>query len=79
MGVEGGYHNSYRRASIYAGYTFETYDRRWALTSAYVTGYNHTKVLLVPSVRLGEHLRLAGFPPVGKHAGLIHLSLEKEL
>ncbi len=35
----GAYRNSIKRPSLYAGYTFETADKRWALTVGAVTGY----------------------------------------
>lgn len=35
----GGYRNSYGRLSLYAGKTFETEDKRWALTVGGISGY----------------------------------------
>lgn len=82
----GGYTNSYRLPSAYAGWTFETQDRRFALTVAGVTGYPQAAVrpLVVPSVRLGLSerlsLRLAGAPRVDRDtAAVVHLSLEWRL
>lgn len=80
--------NSYRRTSVYGGWTFETADRRFALTVGAVHGYPAKPALLplvVPSVRfeLGEHTaaRLAFVPKpptYGRSHGL-HLMVEREL
>jgi hypothetical protein len=79
----GFYRNSYRRSTLYLGHTFETDNRRWAVTMAYVTGYTYTKFTVAPSVRLPEANgvipRLVLIPPLGGHSGLIHISLEKDL
>lgn len=79
----GGYRNSFGGDSAYAGWTFETADRRFALTVAGASGYPRASVipLVVPSVRVGlaEHLslRLAGTPRVEKGgAAMAHLALE---
>jgi hypothetical protein len=79
----GGYSNSYGKPSAYAGWTFETDDRRFALTVAGATGYPRGAVvpLVAPSIRmnLSERLalRLAGSPRIGKSgAGVVHLALE---
>lgn len=83
----GAFRNSYRRTSAYAGYTFETADRRFALTVGAVTGYPAKAVLplAVPSVRfeLGDQVaaRVAYLPkPPGRigHSHALHLSIERE-
>jgi hypothetical protein len=80
----GFYRNSYRRDSIYGGYTFESRDQRWAVTTAYITGYSHTKFTVAPSVRLFKtpqriSARLIFIPPIGDESGLVHFALEKDL
>lgn len=83
----GAFRNSYRRESAYAGWTFETADRRFALTAGAVTGYPARRVLplLVPSVRLGLTERVAARlaylpkPPTdfgSSHS--LHLSVERQ-
>lgn len=80
------YRNSYSRMSAYAGWTFETKDRRFALTVAAATGYPRATVipLAVPSVRFGLtdawSLRIAGAPRFEKGgAAVLHLSIERQL
>lgn len=79
----GAYRNSYGRPTAYAGWTFETRDRRFALTVGGATGYPRAALvpLVAPSVRIGLTdtlaLRLAGAPRVGKDsAAIVHLALE---
>lgn len=77
----GAYRNSVGRNSVHAGWTWETADRRWALTAGVVSGYSRGRVgpLLIPSVRLGA-ARLSYLPKArrdGSHG--VHLSVEREL
>lgn len=79
----GGYTNSYGLPSAYAGWTFETADRRFALTVGGVTGYpgSALRPIAVPSVRFGLGgslaLRIAGAPRVEKGgAAVVHMALE---
>ena len=77
----GAYRNSYGRPSAYAGWTFETKDKRFALTVAGVTGYPAAplRLMVAPSVRFpigGMSVRLAGAPKIGASAALLHLALE---
>lgn len=86
----GTYHNSERKQSFYAGYTFEgalVGPFTYGLTVGAITGYSRGAVLpmLVPSVALpvpawGTTFRLSGVPPVGKRsAAALHLSMEWKL
>ncbi len=80
----GAFRNSYGHGSVYAGYTWETADRRFALLAGAVTGYSAARVmpLLAPSVRLpitsSAALRIALLPkPVrGGHSAALHLATE---
>jgi hypothetical protein len=79
----GAYRNSYGDGSAYAGWTFETESKRFALTVAGVTGYERARVLplLIPSVRFGLTddlaLRIAGAPRIEKGgAALLHVAVE---
>lgn len=79
--VAGIYRNSVRRASIYAGYTWQY--GRFDLTTGAVTGYtNSVQVLLVPSVAMftvnGVTARLAFIPRVEKRIGshVLHVAVE---
>lgn len=80
----GGYSNSYGRDSAYAGWTFETSDKRFALTLAGVTGYVRAVVipLIAPSVRLGLSdgfaLRISGAPKTIGGNAMLHISVEKQ-
>jgi hypothetical protein len=82
----GAYRNSYSRTSAYAGWTWQTEDKRFALTAGAVTGYPAAKVmpLIVPSVRFevahGIAARIAFIPKPAKHgrAAGLHLALERE-
>lgn len=80
----GGYTNSYGKPSAYAGWTFETRDKRFALLVAGVTGYARAPVvpLVAPSVRfeIGQWtaLRVAGMPRFEKGgASVLHLAIER--
>lgn len=84
-GTFGAFTNSYGNPSAYAGWTFETKDRRFALLVAGVTGYERAAVLplVVPSVRFEiaqrTALRVAGLPRFEKQgASVVHLALEKD-
>lgn len=77
----GGYHNSLRRFSAYAGYTWQ-YEAL-GLTTGAVTGYQDTvQLLLVPSLRVFTHegfsARLAYIPRVEKRieSNVWHLMVE---
>ena len=79
--VAGLYRNSVRRASIYAGYTWQW--GRFDLTTGAVTGYtNGVQLLLVPSMGLftvnGVTARLAFIPRVEKRIGshVLHFAVE---
>lgn len=76
--------NSEKRLSLYVGKTYETEDRRWALTVGGITGYTSTPLvpLAVPSFRLKVSDQAAWrlsflprAPKVGTSAA-VHLSLE---
>lgn len=82
----GGYTNSYGKESFYAGWTFETEDKRFALLVAGVHGYPRMTILpaVVPSVRFPmtdkTSLRISGVPKVERGgAALIHIALEREI
>lgn len=73
--------NSERRTSVYGGMTFETADRRWALTVGGITGYRKSVTpLLVPSVRVpvagSFAARFSLLVPPGQRPAL-HVGLEK--
>lgn len=78
------YRNSEGRASVYLGQTFETADRRFALTVGAVGGYRERAAapLVVPSMRIGGDAlaaRLSVIPkPPGADAWGLHLSIERE-
>lgn len=79
----GGYTNSYGSSSAYAGWTFETKSRRFALLVAGVTGYRRAAVLplIAPSVRFEmtsrTAMRIAGMPRFEKGgASVLHLAIE---
>lgn len=79
------YLNSERRRSAYVGWTWQTDNRRWAITGGAVTGYAGATLspLLVPSmrIRLGETgwaARLAYLHKPHAHgASGLHLSIER--
>lgn len=88
----GAYRNSYGRASAYAGWTFETADKRFALTVGAVSGYPAAPLMpvVVPSVRfaLGQasgegawavRVSLLPKPPKEGSAAGVHLSIERGL
>lgn len=61
----GHYRNSERKDSSYAGYTFST--TRLSLTVGLVSGYARGLTpMLIPSVRLTKHWRVAILPPIPK-------------
>lgn len=80
------YRNSEGRASVLAGWTWQSESRTWAITAGIVTGYSMGGVLpiVVPSVRipLGDSsaMRLSLIPPVKEPAvtGAVTLSLETQ-
>jgi hypothetical protein len=89
-GATGGcYGNSYDRLSCYAGWSWQTPGRMFAITAGAVTGYPARSVMpmLVPSVRLPlpqterAAVRLAYLPKPMKHgtAPGLHLGIEFEL
>jgi hypothetical protein len=80
----GAYTNSYDKASAYAGWTWQTENKRWAITAAGVTGYpsKALRFLVLPSVRFDLpadwSLRIGGGPRVEKDgASLVHFALER--
>jgi hypothetical protein len=81
----GAYSNSYGNPSAYAGWTWETPDRRFALTVGAVSGYAQGRLrpLVAPSMRLGlaphTALRIAGAPKFRGGAAVLHLALEFDL
>ncbi len=82
----GHYLNSYGRQSTYAGWTWQTADRRFALTAGVVTGYSARRYapLIVPSVRfeitdaVAARLAFIPKPPRYGTAAGVHLGLELE-
>ncbi len=77
----GGYHNSLRRNSVYAGYTWKL--GALDVTTGAVTGYQHkVQPMLVPSLKVWEHegvrVRVAYIPQVEKKIGshVLHLMME---
>lgn len=80
----GGYNNSIGARSLYAGKTFETDSRRFALTVGIVTGYRRVMPMAVPSVRLDAGsfaIRVALIPPIPGRisAAVVHFAIEKAL
>lgn len=83
----GGYYNSERRPSFYAGYTWE-YRTKFltpGLTVGAITGYKRASVLpmIVPSISVGlteqVSARLTFIPKVEKSsASVLHLSIERK-
>jgi hypothetical protein len=78
--------NSYRRASGYAGWTWQTDDERFALTVAGLSGYPRrgVQLMVMPSVKMDLPgrwaLRLGASPRAEKGgAALVHLSVERRL
>lgn len=77
--------NSYRRDSFYVAKTWETTDKRFALTAGAITGYPAAKVspLLVPSYRQdmgdGWAARISYLPKPPKYGSsdALHLSVER--
>lgn len=72
------YHNSQRTTSAYVGYTVALGPVD--VTLGAVTGYRRgTLPMIVPSVKVGDHTRIAFLPPIPgeKHnTGGVHLMLE---
>lgn len=84
----GGYYNSERRGTAYAGWTFQTADGRFALLVGAASGYARGKAvpMVVPSIRpldtVNGSLRVAVLPkPVKQGFGIsgVHFSWEKKL
>lgn len=83
----GAYRNSQGHGSAFAGWTWQTESRTWAITVGAVTGYERASVLplVVPSMRIpmgdtGVALRLSAVPPLAKQhiVGALTLALETE-
>lgn len=80
----GAYSNSNGDPSTYAAWTWQTADRRFALTAGGVTGYPAATVmpLVVASARvpitLRAGLRLAVLPKPKHGTGGLHLSIEHD-
>lgn len=78
--------NSYGRTSFYVGKTWETADKRFALTAGVITGYPAADVspLLVPSYRHGlgdgwaARLSCLPKPPRNGASDAVHLSIERQ-
>lgn len=69
------YRNSYRKASIYAGWTWNYGP--WRLQAGLITGY-HTPFMVAPSVALGHGWRLVVLPKVESGGStVLHLQYEK--
>jgi hypothetical protein len=81
----GAYRNSERGTSAYAGHTFETDDKRFALLLGAVVGYRHNpvKAMALPSVRIGSDDLAARvtFIPRAEKGGTnaVHFSVEVRL
>jgi hypothetical protein len=80
----GAYSNSIGSPSAYAAWTWETADRRFAVTAGAVTGYAAAPVmpLLVGSARVPitreAALRIALLPKPPRGTGGLHLAIERE-
>lgn len=81
----GVYRNSEGRGSAFAGWTWQTESRTWAITVGAVAGYQRASVMpmVVPSVRLpvGDFaVRLSVVPPIAKHGivGALTVALERD-
>jgi hypothetical protein len=80
----GAYSNSHGAPSAYAAWTWQTDDRRYALTAGGVTGYPGATVmpLLVGSARVPltprAGLRVAILPKPRRGSGGLHLSIEHD-
>ena len=74
----GSYRNSEATDSTYGGYT--AHWGRFSVTTGLITGYSRGLTpMLIPSVRLTDHVRLAILPPVPKakvDTSGIHLMVE---
>ncbi len=75
----GGYYNSERKLSLYAGYTYDYGPFR--LQAGVITGYSRPVLPMVaPSVALGHGFRLTVLPKVARGgASVIHLTWETKL
>lgn len=80
----GAYRNSHGDPSAYAAWTWQTDNRRYALTAGGVTGYTGAAVtpLLVGSARMPithrTSLRIALLPKPRNGAGGLHLAIEHD-
>lgn len=75
--VFGGYYNSIRRPSFYAGKHFEY--KHFSLTVGAITGYNKSIYpLVVPGLTFGN-VRITLVPPVNQVSSVIHFSYEWKL
>lgn len=74
----GHYRNSERGISDYLGYTFKTGPVDW--TAGVITGYKRgTMPMLLPSVKVAKHFRLALLPPIpgaNSNTAGVHLMYE---
>ena len=75
----GGYYNSERKPSVYAGYSYDYGPFR--LQAGVITGYSRPVIpMLAPSVALGYGFRLAVLPKVERGgSSVIHLLWETKL
>lgn len=78
--VAGVYYNSLRKASGYAGYTFHLGPVDVMVGAA--TGYENQHgngplaPMIIPSVKLGQHVRVNLIPLTVKRGGGVHLSYD---
>jgi hypothetical protein len=86
-GLTGGiYRNSLSRPSVYAGYSFQSEDRTFALLVGGVTGYSRPLMpMVIPSARVGMGQGFYGrvsalSKPPGQNWGLagVHFSVERD-
>lgn len=77
--VAGAYYNSEKAWSAYGGYVFkEVFNSPIDVTVGLVTGYKDYKVLplIIPSIRVFDHLRFSLVPNIRKDGWGVHFSLE---
>ena len=77
--IAGAYYNSERAPSAYAGYTFKAVFGSWIdVTVGAVTGYERAAVLplVVPSIKVWDHVRFSLLLPPEKTGWGLHVSFE---
>ncbi|WKB52992.1 hypothetical protein [Eleftheria terrae] len=86
----GVYRNSYRRPTVYGGYSWNLYRGDWVrldLTAAVATGYRQEtgqalRPIVLPSVAFGGDTRVRisyGARPNKRSTHVVHLSIERSL